>query len=393
MFYYFYIGQSCKLVTAENDLNHGYILLIIRRYLVRQVVATSVVVISLLTLIIMGGRLIKYFGVAAQGRLDAGVLFTIIAYRMPDFLSLIMPLGFFVGLMLVFGRLYVDHEMAVLNSSGVSRDSLGVMLIPMTLVVLAIEAGLMLGITPWGLRQFDQVTATQAVRSGFDLVKPREFVSSGPYTIYAGSLSEDRRDLQDVFFYQRAEREDRPDVIITAQRATRVPDPTNTASVVDLLNGRRYEIYAGQPQYSQAEFATYRLRIQHDVDPEIGTNRVEAMTMAALYKRLKEPVIRAEWGWRWSMPFSVMLALILALPLSQVSPRQGRYIRLFPAILIFASLVVGLVAIRTRVSKDQIGLWAYPTLIVIYVVIGLLLSRRQRLSPQAAKRIKEAART
>ncbi|HQW54048.1 MAG TPA: LPS export ABC transporter permease LptF, partial [Acinetobacter sp.] len=45
--------------------------MIIRRYLVKQVVSTSLVVIGLLTLIMMGGRLIKYFGIAAQGRLDA----------------------------------------------------------------------------------------------------------------------------------------------------------------------------------------------------------------------------------------------------------------------------------------------------------------------------------
>jgi hypothetical protein len=40
----------------------------------KRYVSTSLVVISLLTLIMMGGRLIKYFGVAAQGRLDASVL-------------------------------------------------------------------------------------------------------------------------------------------------------------------------------------------------------------------------------------------------------------------------------------------------------------------------------
>jgi len=43
----------------------------------------------------MGGRLIKYFGVAAQGRLDASILFSIIGYRLPEFLTLILPLGFF----------------------------------------------------------------------------------------------------------------------------------------------------------------------------------------------------------------------------------------------------------------------------------------------------------
>ena len=46
---------------------------------------TSLVVIALLTLIMMGGRLIKYFGIAAQGRLDASVLFSIIGYRLPEF--------------------------------------------------------------------------------------------------------------------------------------------------------------------------------------------------------------------------------------------------------------------------------------------------------------------
>lgn len=124
--------------------------MIIRRYLVKQVVSTSLVVIALLTLIMMGGRLIKYFGVAAQGRLDAGVLFSIIGYRMPEFLTLILPLGFFIGLMLVFGRLYVDHEMAVLNGSGISRIRLGQLLIPLALVFLVIQGILMLWMTPWG---------------------------------------------------------------------------------------------------------------------------------------------------------------------------------------------------------------------------------------------------
>lgn len=100
--------------------------------------------------------------------------------------------------MLVFGRLYVDHEMAVLNGSGVSRHQLGRLLIPIT-VVLVVQAVLMIWMSPWGIRQFEALTTNQAVRTGFDLVRPKEFISSGPYTIYAGDLSEDRRNLKDVF--------------------------------------------------------------------------------------------------------------------------------------------------------------------------------------------------
>ncbi|MDN5434375.1 MAG: LptF/LptG family permease, partial [Acinetobacter sp.] len=92
--------------------------MIIRRYLVKQVVSTSLVVVTLLTVIMMGGQLIKRFGQAAMGRVDPSILLSIIGFRLPEFLTLILPLGFFIGLMLVFGRLYVDHEMAVLNGSG-----------------------------------------------------------------------------------------------------------------------------------------------------------------------------------------------------------------------------------------------------------------------------------
>lgn len=175
--------------------------MIIRRYLVKQVVSTSLVVTALLTLIIMGGQLIKIFGRAAQGRLDGGVLLSIIAYRLPEFLTLILPLGFFIGLMLVFGRLYVDHEMAVLNGSGVSRNQLTRLLLPMTAVFLIVQAVLMCWGASAGIRGYQSLMQTQAVRAGFDLVRPKEFISSGSYTIYAGSLSEDRKNLKDIFYY------------------------------------------------------------------------------------------------------------------------------------------------------------------------------------------------
>ncbi|AYA03085.1 LPS export ABC transporter permease LptF [Acinetobacter sp. WCHAc010034] len=361
--------------------------MIIRRYLVKQVVSTSLVVIALLTLIMMGGRLIKYFGVAAQGRLDAGILFSIIGYRLPEFLTLILPLGFFIGLMLVFGRLYVDHEMAVLNGSGVSRNQLARLLLPMTAVFLAVQAFLMLYASPWGLRKFEALTTSQAVRTGFDLVRPKEFISSGPYTIYAGDLSEDRKNLKDIFFYQRAEKEGKPDVIILAKEATRVEMQNDAANVVDLVEGRRYEIYPGQPRYSQAEFQSYRLRLENDAEAKFESAEVEALPTAKLWANRADPVVASELGWRAFVPFSIAVALLLAVALSEVSPRQGRYLKLFPALLIFASLIVALMAVKTRISKDEMGIWAYPAILLAYAIAAALFSRKQKLAPKIKKQI------
>ena len=361
--------------------------MIIRRYLVKQVVSTSLVVIALLTLIMMGGRLIKYFGVAAQGRLDASILFSIIGYRLPEFLTLILPLGFFIGLMLVFGRLYVDHEMAVMNGSGVSRHQLARLLIPMTLVFMLVQAGLMLWMSPWGLRQFEQLTTSQAVRTGFDLVRPKEFISSDPYTIYAGDLSEDRRNLKDIFFYQRAEKEGKPDVMILAKEATRVEVANDSANVVDLVQGRRYEIYPGKPKYTQAEFQSYRLRLESDKEAKFESAEVEALPTGKLWQNRNDPVVASELGWRIFVPLVMIVALGLAVALSEVSPRQGRYLKLFPALLIFASLIVAMMAIKTRVSKQEIGVWAYPLVLFVYAIAAALFSRKQKLAPKIKKQI------
>lgn len=325
----------------------------------------------------MGGRLIKYFGVAAQGRLDASILFSIIAYRLPEFLTLILPLGFFIGLMLVFGRMYVEHEMAVFNASGVSRGRLARMLIPITLVFFLLHSVLMLWGSSWGLRQFDMLINNQAVRSGFDLVRPKEFVSSGAYTIYAGSLSDDRKNLKDIFFYQRAENENKPDVVILAKEASRVELEGDDASIVDLSEGRRYEIFHNRPEYTQAEFKSYRLRLESK-KAEFSGSEVESFTLSELWQKKSDVIVRSELGWRLSAPFVMWIALILAIVMSEVSPRQGRYYKLFPAILLFASLVVLLMAVKTRMTKGQLDIWAYPTVLGAYLILAYGLANQFR---------------
>ena len=373
--------------SAIPDSSFWKINLIIRRYLVKQVVSTSLVVVTLLTVIMMGGQLIKRFGQAAMGRIDPSILFSIIGYRLPEFLTLILPLGFFIGLMLVFGRLYVDHEMAVLNGSGVSRIQLARLLIPLTVIYLCVQSVLMIWISPWGLRQYEQLISTQAVKTGFDSVRPREFISAGMYTIYAGSLSEDRKNLKDVFVYKRAEKEGRPDEIILAKEATRIEIANDSASVVDLTQGRRYEIYQNSAKYSQAEFQTWRLRIESDKEAKFDSGEVEALSFGKLLENKNDPVVQSELGWRIFVPFTMIVALMLATALCEVSPRQGRYLKLFPALLIFASLIVALMAIKTRVSKDEVGMWAYLAVLLVYAIAAALFSRKQKLAPKIKKHI------
>ena len=60
--------------------------MILRRYVIREVATTTALVLGFLVVMLLGGRLIRYFGMAAEGGLDVGVLFLLIGYNLPSFL-------------------------------------------------------------------------------------------------------------------------------------------------------------------------------------------------------------------------------------------------------------------------------------------------------------------
>lgn len=60
-------------------------LTIIFRYLIRQVMISMIAVSTILLMVFMSGRFLKYLGNAAEGEISAGVLFSVMAYRFPGF--------------------------------------------------------------------------------------------------------------------------------------------------------------------------------------------------------------------------------------------------------------------------------------------------------------------
>ncbi len=86
--------------------------------------------------------------------------------------------------------------------------------------------------------------------------------------------------------------------MILAKEATRVEMQNDAANVVDLVEGRRYEIYPGQPRYSQAEFQSYRLRLENDAEAKFESAEVEALPTAKLWASRADPVVASELGWR-----------------------------------------------------------------------------------------------
>mgnify|MGYP002651384769 FL=1 len=358
--------------------------MILRRYMTQQVAANTAIVLLFLMALMLGGRLIRYFGIAAEGRLDVGLLFAIIGYNIPTFLELILPLSFFIALMLVLGRMYVDQEMSVLFASGISRGRLTRLMIPLITGLFIFQMGISLLAKPWGLSNSKQIWQTQSLGSLLDLVRPKTFISSGNYHLYVDEFDKEKRELKNLYVVQQQTDKSgkiaKNDVIITATRAYQVPSKdTDSSMQLDLFQGRRYELGTNQANYNQASFEKYRITLEKPASEKITETNVETQTTAKLLANTQKPEVKAELGYRFTMPWLIIIAAMLATPLAQVRPRQGRWLRLLPSVLIFASCAISIISLRTAIGKERISEYAYIWLIVGFIAFALLLNWQSRV--------------
>ena len=92
--------------------------MIITRYISRQVLQTTSAITLILVIVVAVGRLLNYLAQASKGLVDPNLLLEVMAWRMPDFLQLVLPLALLLGILLALGRLYADSEMTVMTATG-----------------------------------------------------------------------------------------------------------------------------------------------------------------------------------------------------------------------------------------------------------------------------------
>lgn len=366
--------------------------MILRRYLTSQVATTTALVLGFLVVMLLGGRLIRYFGMAAEGGLDVGVLFSLIGYNLPYFLELILPLSFFIGLMLTFGRMYSDHEMAIINGSGIGRGKLARLLIPLVLILIIIEGWITLVAKPWGMERASNIFQEQSVDKLFEMIRPKSFISSGDYHLYVGKLGVEQELLEDVILVQMPKSKSgemtptkQGDTLIFAKSASQVPSDDG-AITLDLHQGRRYEVSTDSRRYSQIGFERYRITLSAQAKDETAPMRIEGVStpqlldlLAGVGHRPNLNEVRAELGYRLSLPWLMLLAIMLAVPLSQVRPRQGRWLKLIPAIFLFVANVLILISLKESITKGKISALSYPLTVVLLLIFALYLNYHQYL--------------
>jgi lipopolysaccharide export system permease protein len=362
---------------------------IIFRYLIRQVMISMVAVSGILLLVFMSGRFLKYLGNAAEGEISADVLLTIMAYRFPGFLELIVPLGLFIGILLAYGRMYLESEMTVLSACGLSDRQLLAKTLIGSLPVMLLVGAMSLYVSPWGMKQVERILANQAKATEFEMLAPGRFqkLMSGGRVTYTEGLSDDKRRLEGVFIAEYGQREEGLS-IITAESGSQLIDEDTGSRFLVLEEGARFDGKPGALDYQITEFGAYGLKIESGNSGKVDLE--EGVSTAQLWASDK-PADRAILHWRLSLPLIVPIVTLLAVRLSRVNPRQGRFFHLLPAMLVYITYLGLLIVARDALASGKVPEWLGMLWVhALFLALGLWLQfgpawlYRRRLTREGA---------
>lgn len=359
---------------ARLYLHEFYRPMIIFRYLVKEVFSTLFATTVILLLIFLSTQFVHYLSAAALGKYTGKILLTIMLLQTPYLLGLLLPVGLFLALLLAYGRLYADREMIVLTSCGFGQARLISITLIMAIGVSIVVAVLNLWLAPIVAAKQKVVMAEAKAAPLIDVILPGRFFSSnnGKKVFYVKQISRNRQSMQNIFIAEKDTKKptlpDKPSgwMVVVANQGYQTIAKTGDHFIV-INQGRRYNGVPGESNFQVDRFGQYFLRLESKIPPI--SHDEQTISTSMLWSELPYSAsVAAEFQWRLSLPISVILLALLAVPLCRISPRQGRYTSLLPAMVIYISYANLMFLARSWIEMKIIPVW-----LGVWWLHGLLL--------------------
>lgn len=351
--------------------------MIIERYLFREVSQSFAGVFTVLLLILLSNRFVRTLGEAAKGDISSNAVMQLIGLKLVDSLALIMPLAFFLAVLLAMGRLYRDSEVTAMHAGGIGTGRFLRSILGFSLLFAFLVGFISLYAAPRAADIAEELEFEAEQGSDMAGIFPGRFkeFSDGDRVFYAREISDDYLTMSDVFVQIRGKNKL---TLVAAPEGHQYLDEATGDRFIVFSNGYRYSGLPGQADYVVTRFERQAVRIQ---DSQIGVRKIptEALPTTELFNATDRKA-SAELQWRFSMPVSLVILGMLGVLLSRASPRQGRYGRLFNAILLYV-LYSNLLGIARELTEDgeipqYIGIWpVHGVMLMIFALMFFYQSR------------------
>jgi lipopolysaccharide export system permease protein len=333
------------------------------RHVLRDILLATAGVGLVLLAVLVIYQLAFVLGRAANGQVPGALVLQLVGLTLRSNFTVILPFAVLLGTVIGLGRLYHDSEITAALAGGIGTRTLFAAAGVVTLSTAAIAAWFAFVDGPAAARGVVALR-TDALRTAVTRgLAPGQFRSLGHgATLYFRTFDADGA-LRDVFVQRdvpaAADGGTRMHVVL-ADRARYALSADSSYYTIELAAGHSYEGTPGAGAWRITQFRQQTIRVPTPQVSLPGKPRMDVLGNAALLASA-DPRLRAELHWRIAWVLNVVVLGLLAVPLAQLQPRQGRHARVPWAVLLFAVYAGLLSAGRTMLERGDVpavlGLW------------------------------------
>lgn len=341
--------------------------MILKRYILNSVLKTQFAILLILLILFISQQLVKILGSAVNGAIPYSLVFDFLVLGIPLLLQFILPLSLFLALLFTFGKMYVDHEIVAMKSCGAGSSVLLAVALKLALITTFFATINIVWFTPLAIdKQTTMLAKIKANPSLFNFNAGR-FINFNNRVLFINKTNKD--ELHNIFIFENTANNEIPN--LTIAKKAQIKSKEDGTKVFNLEKVTNYENLAKTNSFRIANFSEYESFLIFN-NAQSNAKLLQRTSFQMLLE-LKDPKARAEFYWRLALIISVIIMAVLAVPLSYVNPRQGRFAKFVPALLLYLSYFLGQSFLKSNAIKLDPNIFM-PLLFVVFGLIAIIFN-------------------
>ena len=350
-----------RIIVMHHSSQGMYKKNILSKSLNIEVLKSTCAILLIFFFLVVGARFVGYFEQASEGLIDPNIIFKVGFLRFPDFITLLMPLSFFLGIVLTISRLYAESEIYGYFSAGLSKISLIKFLIPQSILFFVITLALSLYIAPYTKELSSELISIDTFEEQLQSIKSKKVIKFADESGFIYVEEKNEKNFRKVTAI--VSNEGSSSLIIADEMSF---NDLGSSLDIKFKNGSLHQGILEDEVKVVSSFGELKLPL----DKEINT--IEGLSLSKLFDYSSNSS-NSETLWNKSIPITIFVLLVLGVSLSKVEPRQGRLSVMLPAIAIYILYLSLLILGRDFGEDNSIDSRFYFFLIhILFLIIGIL---------------------
>jgi lipopolysaccharide export system permease protein len=210
---------------------------VINRYILRQISKPLLTAIAIGMLILLAERMVRLLDVTLGKRNSFGMVFELLAYLLPHYLGMAIPVALFLGLVFGFNKLSRDSEIDAFLAAGIGFHRLIRPVIGLSVIFAGLSFAIFGWLQPHARYAYRAVLFAASHVQVFYLAEEGVFMQAGNRTFILDKLSRRDGSFQGIFLFE--DRGEKGAETITATSGRLISDPAGRQPILQLHQGHR----------------------------------------------------------------------------------------------------------------------------------------------------------